>query len=904
MARKISDILLRVKGDASNAKASVRDIARDVAALDKVEGTATASVKTVGEAALAALATDVEAFGQLDATARVDIEIKGAEVELDRMKQRLADLARTESSPRVDIATARAVASIDRLELKLDRLKAKRVEVHVEVEQDRDRGVGGIAAGVGGVVSSVGAGAAGAAKGIVAVGQGALTFFSSLAQGIPILGGIGKAFAGLGTSAVAAAAALVLIVPIVIALIGAVTLLGGAIVALGASLLAAAAGVGVLVAAFAAALGPAVLVAIAVFARFAKILEAVKKAEDGSVQSARQIRDATERQKAAQEQLADAHKSVATTAVDAMHAQRDAAEEVSDSIRGIAEAELSRDQAQLNVKKSEQALKDFRKETGLTSTSLDGLFKKFTDVDFRPENLIKAISKSGIGDKVAGGTELDLEQKILDVRSAKQQEADATDAVGDAIRRSNDAKEKEQQFNKDGLEAYAPYAAALKSVETATTAVADAQEHLTDVRVDQAKATKDLSPREKDLVDVLGKVKKSLADAFRPATDRVFGGVLNLLKDIEKFAKDSSIRNSLARIGGAFGSVITNFGRRLNTREFKDTFAILARGAATLVRLLGNKVFPNLLTLFLRLARSALPPLLGIVRRIANSFEDWVKGLGQAGVQKFVDRVLRSFRIWKGLIKDVWDLFKSFFGDANTSGDKLARHLRHIVQDFTDWIEANPDGIREFFEKSVTFAQQLFDLLEKIVPLLSKAADFVTTAAEEAGLFMHPGQTAGDVADLLSGKAARGALGEDKAAETQAQKILANPRESEARKVGARDTLARLKRERKARGFALGGLVKGHGVGDSQLLVGEPGEFMLRRSVAEAIGTPRLNILNSGKLGALSGGGGMTIQEQIINLPPAPGHGQLGDPRHQAAMLARELRRRGHAGVGGGGSGA
>ena len=45
----------------------------------------------------------------------------------------------------------------------------------------------------------------------------------------------------------------------------------------------------------------------------------------------------------------------------------------------------------------------------------------------------------------------------------------------------------------------------------------------------------------------------------------------------------------------------------------------------------------------------------------------------------------------------------------------------------------------------------------------------------------------------------------------------------------------------------------------------------------------------------------MIIEEQIINLPPAPGHGQLGDPRHQAVQLARELRRRGGQGLTGGG---
>lgn len=38
---------------------------------------------------------------------------------------------------------------------------------------------------------------------------------------------------------------------------------------------------------------------------------------------------------------------------------------------------------------------------------------------------------------------------------------------------------------------------------------------------------------------------------------------------------------------------------------------------------------------------------------------------------------------------------------------------------------------------------------------------------------------------------------------------------------------------------------------------------------------------------------GVTIQNQTVNLPVAPGHDQMGDPRHQAAQFALEMRRRG-----------
>jgi len=38
---------------------------------------------------------------------------------------------------------------------------------------------------------------------------------------------------------------------------------------------------------------------------------------------------------------------------------------------------------------------------------------------------------------------------------------------------------------------------------------------------------------------------------------------------------------------------------------------------------------------------------------------------------------------------------------------------------------------------------------------------------------------------------------------------------------------------------------------------------------------------------------GFTIQNQTVNLPAAPGHDQLGDPRVQAELFAREMARRG-----------
>jgi hypothetical protein len=45
--------------------------------------------------------------------------------------------------------------------------------------------------------------------------------------------------------------------------------------------------------------------------------------------------------------------------------------------------------------------------------------------------------------------------------------------------------------------------------------------------------------------------------------------------------------------------------------------------------------------------------------------------------------------------------------------------------------------------------------------------------------------------------------------------------------------------------------------------------------------------------GATGSRSGITIQNQNVNLPAAPGYDQMGDPRHQAALFAREMQRRG-----------
>jgi len=885
MAARVRDILLRIRGDASDAENDLHQLARELKAFDGTTATATVDINAAAaERKLKSAQDAVKAFGRLSESAKIDLQDQAAKVKLQRLQENLAKLQARETSPKIDLAIGATIAKIERVEAELDKLDRRRVNVNVDVDRHGTAGrlggalAGGIAGGIGAAAQGLGT-AAGVLGNLVAAAT----------RGIPILGQLGGVIATLGVSAAALGPIMLVLIPIIgVLLLHAVIMLTGAFVALGASMAAAAAGVGVLAVALAGAFGPVLLVAIAAMARFAKIIEAVKAATDGAAAASRKVRDAHEAQVRAQQNAADTAERVSATTTEAYRAWAQAAEDVSDAIRGIAQAELSRDQARLNVAKAEQDLKDFREETGLTADSLDGLFKKFTDISYHPQDLIGAIRKSAAG-QAEGVDPLDLAQKILDVRQARLNEQDAIDGVSDAHTRLDDARAREQEFLENGIAAYEPYTAAVQANADAQTALAEAAERVNDAQKDRNKEMAALSPIEQRLARTLVGLKTALTDLFAPAVRGVFRGLLDALKDVSDFAKDPRVRSGFTEIGDALGDVFRTMGRELRRRETRDTFKVLADGADKLIHILGTDVFRSVFRILLRIARDAMPYLIDVARDVAR-FLRRIAGDGK-GIDDFVKTVTTSFRIWRRVAKDLWDIIKEFFGDARDSGDKLGRRIHRILTDFRDWLRENPDAIKNFFKESADFAGKLIDALPQIVEAFQTIADLADKISTAVDAIQKPGEIAGKV---IFGSGER--LGVTQDAIESTIRLAKNPQASAAVRAEARRTLHAWG----IPGYQRGGLVLGSGLGDSQIIAAEPGEFMLRRSVAQAIGIGRLNLLNTGALRTLApAGAGVHVEN--INLPPAPGHSQMGDARHQAVMLARELRRRGGQGLGGGG---
>ena len=70
----------------------------------------------------------------------------------------------------------------------------------------------------------------------------------------------------------------------------------------------------------------------------------------------------------------------------------------------------------------------------------------------------------------------------------------------------------------------------------------------------------------------------------------------------------------------------------------------------------------------------------------------------------------------------------------------------------------------------------------------------------------------------------------------------------------------------RALGFANGGLVPGSGSGDRVPMMGEPGEFVIRKAAVQSVGVQALSNLNAtGQMG----GAGVVVENLTINNPVA-----------------------------------
>lgn len=861
----LRDVLIRLTGDSRGARKSIGEVKSD---LKDVDGTtAEADVTVNGVEAVTArldeLRARLEKVDHTTASAKVKLDTAVASAELDKFEARLYRALQIEDPGRRNVALNGLFGSLSN---GLDRVEKRTHHFAQDLETDLTEAgkVGG------GALGAITTGAEAAASGLSAAATGAKGFLS----GVPI---IGNALGGI-TGVVASLAELgpvgLLLIPIVGflaaaiggALVQAAVAAAAALTALISVVAAAIAAAAALTVAFAAIAIPVGILAVGAIAKLTKTLLGSK--------------DASAKAQTAADSLAQAHRAQAQASVGLADAQRNASEQrvaaLQDeraAVQAVAQAELDRERAaegrvnaRLDLRQARLDLKTLRTQTGTAGASSSPLFAKLTNLATDPSTIAGALK----GVKFAGGSgkseeqqQIDLLRAIERVREAKTGVKSADLTAKTAATGYANALARQNQYVRQGLTAYKPYADALRQTAKAQDALATATERTAKAQRANAKAQGNLAGATGGVGGTIKAFTSAISSTIGPAIDAIFAGAGKGLGAI--VAVLPQLQSGFTRLGQAIGDGLATLGRLFASPTFVSSFKTFTSTAADLVRHFATPFVARFATLLLSIANAALPHLVSGLKHVGDKFGVFTEGAKKGDkVKGVVDDLYDSFKSVVNFADAVLGALVAIFSGGRKSGQKLLDKLTEIINKFTDGL-GKPKGreaLKKFFADGVTFAKTFSDALQTIIDFLKILSDTAKTAKNATKNILG---LPGTILDTLEGKFS-GAI------------------------------------HRIGQGRAAGGLVEGpsHPL-DSILTPLTGGEFIMRRAAVQAIGLPALEALNAGlslpmpAVGAWAPApspsaidnsrsyGGHTIQ-QHNNYHEAPGNLQ-----HHQAVSAQQL---------------
>ena len=502
----------------------------------------------------------------------------------------------------------------------------------------------------------------------------------------------------------------------------------------------------------------------------------VTGAERGLQQAKDSARDAivsaNRDETAAYRALGDATEAVSEQFIEANRAMAQSVEDVKDAILNLEGAEIGVERSAIATERARIKLEQLRGEAGATASEFDRLFDKFTDVaiDFDTSQLA-GIVPSGGGD--GGTTQLDLADAILDVRDAKLQEKLATNQLGDSERDLNEKRATAAKFAREGVAAYAPYTAALRSqadaserlslatersneleqqgidnapaVLAAAESLTDANDRLAEARHNSANAAEGAAGgaaarKAKEEWDALTESERQLGEAFiaagaairtsfQPAVEGMLTGIGGAVAKIPAIL--APLEASFTALGEAMGRSINSFAALLATPTMSKSFETLIDGAAQLATILGGRAFQAFFVIMTNIATAAMPLLLDASAKFAG----WLERIAsKTGNQKKLGASFQSLgeHLYGilGLIKAVANIFIGFF--AATSGDSKAfvTTLTGMAQGLADFFKSaeGQERVQQFFAAVIPLAVQSLKFLGNIIVFILQLVEAVAPA--------------------------------------------------------------------------------------------------------------------------------------------------------------------------------
>lgn len=492
--------------------------------------------------------------------------------------------------------------------------------------------------------------------------------------------------------------------------------------------------------------------------------EAVGDAEYDLAQAHIDVKDALKEQREAVEELADARKQAARDIIDANLEEREAALALEEAELGVLEAKRRLREEQQRAVLNDQNIEDAQAQVKEAQARLAQARAEGDEAEVTVAlQQLSAAEQSLQQIKAdAENTKNELEQAQIDVKQANL-------AQDQAAIRNKRAKEDAAKARKDGVEGSDRVLAAQKQLITATRQVAesqrqvvqaerslrdsvravavakreeaDAERGLTDARNKATaqqeqlqQALGDLSPAEKRLFKSIQRIKDIYKKNFRPITDIIIDSFSRAIDTISVLLEDPKILNAAKGLATAISSSVDKIADFAISPEFKKFIEFSLINAARNVPKLTDG-FIDLGRVLIRVARAATPLFNELIDRFVaflDKLEDRTKN--PEGLNRFFETAGRHLDSWIEFGRAVARLLGFVIKLSAPAGKGILDDLTAKLNEWSDWMDANEDRVREFFRNVRVQVGALAGAIGKVAVVLFKA--FSSESASELSIFI------------------------------------------------------------------------------------------------------------------------------------------------------------------------
>jgi len=419
-----------------------------------------------------------------------------------------------------------------------------------------------------------------------------------------------------------------------------------------------------------------------------------------------------------------------------------ATEGVTNAEKNLAQAQKTAVQAQLDLNKAREdaisKLQELRWEAerasiseGKAAIALERAQEKYAEVMELP-----------VDNRLRREAELNLRSAQLDLEEAQKKNVDAADAQKEAAKKGVEgsdeviaAREAEQEATDNVAKAQIDLAdaqkALVKAQRDAAESVADAQRDLAEALKDTGKAAggagggvdafqlalDKLSPSARNFVlyllsirDAFGKVKDAAGEELFPRLTTSINNLINSgFLDV--------LATGLGAAGRAIGDVAIKFSELLANPIFQGKLGELFASNETIIKNFGDALI-NVFEALTNIAVAAQPFTDQLSEWVSSKSAEWAQNTGDSidGMREKIGNGIDVFKQLVRIFENLYDTISTLGGLARDSGQSLLDSFEEATAKLKELVSApdNENDIRTYFDKVAENVRALGDLFNGV----------------------------------------------------------------------------------------------------------------------------------------------------------------------------------------------